>query len=50
MLAIRDIEVVIGRAIAGEAPDAAHWGSLTATELLRVIHDVTTWSAAGFPP
>ena len=45
---LRAIETAIGDAIAGDAPNSAEWGLLTATEFLQVIHDVTTWSLTNF--
>jgi len=46
--AIEEMESVIRRAIAGEAPNAFTWGSLRADDLLRIVHDVTSWALTNF--
>jgi hypothetical protein len=48
LLAIEEMECVIGRAIAGEAPNAFDWGPLTASEFLQVVRDVTSWALTNF--
>jgi hypothetical protein len=47
-LAIEEMETVIRRAIAGEAPDAFTWGPLCADEFLRIVQDVTSWALTNF--
>lgn len=39
---------MIGRAIAGEAPNAFDWGPLTASEFLQAVRDVTRWALTNF--
>jgi hypothetical protein len=48
MLAIEEIQYVIGRAITGEAPNTFTWGPLNAVNVLRVVHDVTSWALTNF--
>ena len=48
MWVIEAMECVIGRAIAGDAPNPFDWGPLTAQELLQVVHDVMSWSLTNF--
>src|ERR1019366_9511151 len=45
---IEEMECVIGRAIAGEAPNPFDWGPITAPEFLQVVHDVISWSLTNF--
>jgi hypothetical protein len=47
-LAIEEMESVIRRAIAGEAPNAFTWGALRADDFLRIVHDVTGWALTNF--
>src|SRR5271167_4875322 len=49
-LAIEEMEMVIGRAIAGEAPDASTWGPLRASDFLPIVQDVTSWALTNFQP
>lgn len=44
----KEMELTIGRAISGEAPNPDDWGDLTASAFLQVVHDVTTWSLTNF--
>ena len=46
--AIEEMETVIRRAIAGEAPNNFTWGSLRADDFLRIVHDVTSWALTNF--
>jgi len=46
--AIEEMESVIGRAIAGQAPNAFAWGLLGTDEFLRVVLDVTSWALTNF--
>jgi hypothetical protein len=48
MLALEEIQRVIGGAITGEAPNAFTWGPLNAVNFLRVVHDVTSWALTNF--
>jgi hypothetical protein len=48
LLVVEEMERVIGRAIAGEAPNQFDWGPLTASEFLQVVHDVTSWALTNF--
>ena len=45
---LNEMELTIGRAILGEAPDPDDWGDLTASSFLQVVLDVTTWSLTNF--
>ena len=45
---IKVMETTIEHADAGDAPAAADWGALTATQFLRIVHDVTTWALTNF--
>ena len=46
--AIEEMEMVIRRAIAGEAPDAFTWGPLRANDFLQIVQDVTSWALTNF--
>lgn len=46
--AIEEMESVIRRAIAGQAPSDFTWGSLQADEFLRIVLDVTSWALTNF--
>jgi hypothetical protein len=46
--AIEEMETVIRRAIAGEAPNVFTWGPLRADDLLQIVHDVTSWALTNF--
>jgi hypothetical protein len=48
MLALEEIQCVIGGAITGEAPNAFTWGPLNAVNFLRVVHDVASWASTNF--
>jgi hypothetical protein len=47
-LVIEQMESVIRRAIAGEAPNAFTWGALRVEDFLRIVHDVTGWALTNF--
>jgi hypothetical protein len=47
-LAIEEMESVIRRAIAGEAPNAFTWSALRADDFLRIVHDVASWALTNF--
>jgi hypothetical protein len=46
--AIAQLEVAIGRALAGRGPHAPSWGDIDATGFLEVVLDVTTVLLSGF--
>ena len=48
MWVVEEMECVIGRAIAGEAPNPFDWGPLTVQGFLQVVHDVMSWSLTNF--
>jgi hypothetical protein len=48
LLAVEEMQCVIGRAIAGEAPNQFDWGPLTASAFLQVVRDVTSWALTNF--
>jgi hypothetical protein len=47
-LAIEEVEMVVRRAIAGDAPDAFTWGPLRANDFLQIVKDVTSWALTNF--
>jgi hypothetical protein len=47
-LAIEEVEMVVRRAIAGDAPDAFNWGPLRANDFLQIVQDVTSWALTNF--
>jgi hypothetical protein len=47
-LAIEEMEMVVGRAIAGEAPDASTSGPIRASDFLPIVQDVTSWAVTNF--
>jgi TniQ len=47
-LAIEEVEMVVRRAIAGDAPDTFTWGPLRANDFLQIVQDVTSWALTNF--
>lgn len=45
-----EIEQTTAAAIAGTAPNAFQWGTLTAAAFLMILEDVTTWALTHFEP
>jgi hypothetical protein len=47
---LMEIEQTTAAAIAGKAPNAFQWGTLTPTAFLAILKDVTTWALTHYEP
>jgi hypothetical protein len=47
---LMEIEQTTAAAIAGKAPNAFQWGTLTPAAFLAILKDVTTWALSHFEP
>jgi hypothetical protein len=47
---LMEIEETTAAAIAGKAPNAFQWGTLTPTAFLVILKDVTTWALTHYEP